>query len=218
VVSLRVPAAARDHYEKALEAARAHHDDVYQREIMRALEIAPEFPEAYVLLAVRENIAGQYQAGIDHALRAQAIDPHVSWASILIAAAYNGMGQYQDAFVILSNLRNGDAGKWQATYEMARAEVGRNDADGALHWSKLALDEAPSNCQDIHLLRANALHIAHRWREATTQMELYLATNPSLTNKAAVESQLRYTRLLAEDQEQGAAASSSLIPVVGTTP
>ncbi len=201
VADLRVLPQAREHLEKARQAAQKQRDDVCEREIAKALAISPDFPEAYILMADRDNKASRYEAAIEHALRAQALDPGDPWPPLLLATTYNGQGRYNDAFLLLSNLHGEAARVWQAQYEMARSEVGRGDVDGALHWSELALASAPANWGDRHLIRANALQLARRWREATREIECFLASEASPARRTAIATALNHIELLAEEQE-----------------
>ncbi len=207
VASLRVSPTARDHYEKARRAVLAHHDEVYQREIAKALAIAPDFAEAHLLVADQQLASGQYEAAIAHALEAARLDPQTPWAAILIASCYNGEKRYADAVLLLGNLPREGAESWQAKYELARAEIGRGHVEEALHWSRLALDAAPPGFADAHLTLANALQMAQRWDEARAQLELYLASPGPLLHRAPVEIALRHLRLRAAQMEQGSVAA-----------
>lgn len=202
VASLRVSPKAREHYEKARHAAQEHRDGVYEREISKALAISPAFPEAYVLMADRDNKAYHYEDAIEHAAHARALDPSDAWAPIVLASAYNGLRRYDDAFLLLETLNRVTATHWQAQYEMARAETGRGDVEGALRWSRMALAAAPASWADAHLVMANALQLASQWREACREMELYLAADTTPAHKAAVEIALQHARQIAEQQEQ----------------
>ncbi|HEY0785956.1 MAG TPA: hypothetical protein VGD62_08795 [Acidobacteriaceae bacterium] len=181
---------------------RKHDVNRFKREIEEALKIAPRFAEAYVLMADEEVSAHRYDVALQDALQAQQIEPDAAWVSLLIATAYNSLERYDQASLILSNMRAQDTAAWQAKYERARAEVGRKNVESALHWSELALKEAPSSFTETHLLRANALQIAQRWKEASDQMESYLAA-PTPHDRAQVEAALVFTRRRAEEQERG---------------
>lgn len=198
VASLRVPAKAWKHFEKAREAARANHEDACAEEINKALSVEPRFAEAYLLRATRDLAAKRFQAAIDNTLLAQQIEPSITWSRTLMAGAYNGLQRYHDADVLLENLQGEETNSWQAKYEMARAQTGLGNVEGALHWSELALAAAPPSFADAHLLRANALQLAHRWQDAMVQMEAYLAMDAPENRRTAVLAALEKTRLTAE--------------------
>ena len=198
VASLKVPAKAWKHYAKAQAAARAKHEDQCAEEIDKALSIAPRFAEAYLWRAARGVAEKRFQAAIDDALLARQIEPSIAWSQTLLAGAYNGLERYHDADVLMENLQGDEANSWQAKYEMARAQVGLGNVEGALHWSELALAKAPPSFSDAHLLRANALQLAHRWQDAMVQMEAYLATDAPENRRTVVLAALKQTRLTAE--------------------
>ncbi len=204
VSSLAVPRKARKAYEQARDAARAQRDEEFERKISKALSLYPSFAEAYLLRADRENARGLHDAAIEDAQRARDLDPALPFVAVVLASAYNGKQQYVQAAVALAALRSTDANSWQAQYEMARASVGRGDVQGALHWSRLALQAAPQTCIDAHILVANALTMAHRWKEARAEFETYLASKGPLLHQDAVRVSLNHVSLLAEQQEQAA--------------
>jgi tetratricopeptide (TPR) repeat protein len=174
VATLRVPAQAWKHLERARLAAEHHRDEEFERESAKALEIAPKFAEMYRLRAAVELDAHQYEAAISSMQTALRCDPGTLWGSVMLAGAYNGLHRFHDALLVLNAQRGQEADSWQAMYERARAEVGAHDAASALHWSARALDAAPKDFADAHLVRANALILDERLREATGQLEIYL--------------------------------------------
>ena len=198
VATLSVPGKAWKHFEKARHAAHEQNEQACMQEIQKALELAPRFAEAYLLRADREVTAGHPQAAVSDVLMAQSIDPSIPWSKTVLAAAYNGLARYSDALLLLNNLPGREADSWQAKYEMARADVGRGDVEAALRWSAAALTAAPPAFVDVHLLRANALQLAHRWQEATEQMEAYLASSGPQIHRNQVLSALEHTRMMAE--------------------
>ena len=202
VTSLSVPPEARAHLNKARKAAQEHQQDIFEREITRALDLAPNFAEAYLLLADQENSVNQPEAAIAYALKAREIDPANRWTSILLAIAYNDQRRYSEAFSLLKDLSEREAALWQVQYEMARTEVGLGHVESALHWSNLAVQSAPDSCVDAPLLRANALQLAHRWKEAIAEMEFYLASKSPLIHRAPVELALAHVKLVAEEQDR----------------
>ncbi len=197
VATLSVPGKAWKHFEKARTAARAARRAECLQEIDKALEIAPQFAEAYLLRADRAVVDRQFEAAIEDVLTAQRLEPTIAWSQVVLASAYNGLERFNDASLLLSNLQGKEADSWQAKYEMARAQVGRRDVEAALHWSEIALAAAPLDFADAHILRANALQIAHRWQEATAEMEAYLASRGPQTHRAEVLAAIEHTRLLA---------------------
>ena len=205
--SLRVPQKARKHYNQAREAALHNLKEVCMAELQKALEIDADFADVYLLRAIQETGAHQYEAALADATTAVAKDPVISWARIVMAEAYNGMGRYREANQILLNLRGQDADAWQAKFEMTRSAIGRGDIEAALRMSEITLKVVPERRIDVHLLRANALQMAHRREEAMVQLELYLGSSEPQPQRAVVLATLEDTRKIAAREDTEIAAS-----------
>ena len=175
VAGLRIPEKAWEHYRRARAASLANDDSTFTRETTAALAVEPRFAALYVLRASRKVRMLHYESAIEDLLIARQIEPNVAWSGIALASAYNGLHHYVDAFLVLNSLRAPESTTWQAAYEFARSATGRADAEDALHWSALTLKIAPPNCLETHLLRGNALQLAHRPTEAVRELRLYLA-------------------------------------------
>lgn len=182
VGTLRTPAKARQHFEKARSAAIAGHRAEYETELAAALSIAPEFGEAYVLRAVQEVEDRRYDAAIADTLTARRVEPGIAWATIVHAEACNGLRRFDEAIALLDGLSSPEIGTWQAKYEMARAVIGHGDVEASLQWTKLTLEAVPPSKKGYALLlRANALQLAHRWQDALAQFDQYLGLDATQT-------------------------------------
>lgn len=179
VATLQVPAKAWKHFEKARKAAERHRRDESEQESTKALEIAPNFAKAYVLRATQEIQQQRFEDAIADAAAAVKIEPGVMWASVILAGAYNSLHRCKSALLVLDNVRGAEADTWQAKFERARAEIGCGDAEAALYWSALLLEAAPQSISDIYIVRTDAFLLAHRWKDAESEMKLYLrSSNP----------------------------------------
>ena len=190
--SLRVPAKAWQHFEKARRAAEQGKEADFERESAKGFADAPEFAEMYLLRAAHEVAARQYAEAVASVEAAQRVEPGVVWADVLLAGAYNGMGRYADAAAVFTRMHGNERQSWQALHEMARAQVGLQHADGALHWSELALAAAPAGCSNTQLVRANALLVAGRLNEAAEQMRAWLAEGHAGALREAVTASLTH--------------------------
>jgi hypothetical protein len=175
VTGLRVPQKAWEHYDRARAAVLAGNESDFTRESSAALKIEPNFAALYVLRATHEIRLNRLQPGLDDVLTARRIEPDVAWSGVTLASAYNSLHRYVEAYFVLANLRAPESTTWQAAYEAARSATGRADVEDALHWSALTLKLAPPSCLEAHLLRANALQLAHRRPEAVHELRLYVA-------------------------------------------
>jgi tetratricopeptide (TPR) repeat protein len=186
LASLRIPERAQEHFANACDAYEARRYDEMDRETARALDLAPNYANVYLLRAERDNAEHHYEDAIAEVLEAQRLEPGVGWAGILLAGAYNGLHRWNDALAILDNLRGAEAETWQAHYERARVAIGLGDIAGGLHWSELALATAPPDIAEVHLVRANALDLAERWSAAAAEIETCLALDKSAAHRPGV--------------------------------
>ncbi len=179
VATLRIPQAAWKHFARAKAALAHNRTDELERETDKAIAIAPDFAQAYLLRAHAKLQSHDFEAAISDVREARRAEPNVMWASMVLAGAYNGLQRYDDARRVLAELRGPEAQTWQAAYEGARAAIGLNDVETALHLSAAALASAPEDFPDVHLVRTNAFLRAGRWSDAREQLELYLQSKGS---------------------------------------
>ncbi len=192
--TLRLPIAARKHFEKAREAARGNQPDIFEREATATLAIAPDFAEVYVVRAMLQVHNGLNEEAIRSIATARTLQPEIPLASIVVASALTHMARYDEAAADLDRFHFFNE-NWQWEFEKTRAELGRHNISGALHWSQLTEEDAPEGCPDSHLLRINALEMAGLKREAIPEMEAYLASGKRLPQQDAVQ------RLLEQDRK-----------------
>jgi len=190
VATLRVPDKAWKHFARAKAAVEHNRTEESGREIAQALEIAPDFAEAFLLRADIQIKAHDYAAAINSIAEARRVEPDIALAGIVLAGAYNGLSQYPDALAVLEHLHGWEAQSWQASYEHARAATGMRDSDAALYWSARCLQLAPLNFADVHLVRANALLLARQWSDAEIQLQAYLSASGQLSHRADVSTAL----------------------------
>jgi tetratricopeptide (TPR) repeat protein len=208
--TLVIPAKAWKHLALAIAADHASRDQDCDREIAKALQIAPRFAQAYHLRAIRSLRARLFQPALDDALHVQHIDPHSPWLSTTLAGALNGLNRPGDALQILNTLQGPEAQAWQPAFERARAYIALKDTEAALAASAQALALAPPDHIDAHILRADALLLAQRTPEAIAQLHLYLANSQPQEHHDEVLTRLRAaqtnpsTALLAVDAPQPA--------------
>ena len=204
VQELLIPARAREHLEKARLAGEAHQPEIFARETERALALAPRFGEVYLLRAIQQLRLGQNEAALENVAASRRSRPDLPWSHVVGAGALTQLRRYDEAVAELLQAQGAEAESWQASFERARAEVGRGDADAALRWSELAVAAAPVGCTDALLVRANAFRIAGRVSEAIHQMELYLKLDRRGENRAQV------LAALAKDRAVGAARTTEV--------
>jgi tetratricopeptide (TPR) repeat protein len=194
VASLRMPAAAKKHFEKAREAMVANDMEVFRREAAETLAIAPNYAEVYLLRGSLQVRNGLDERAISSIETARTLQPEIAFASLVVASALMHLARYDEASSELDRFHSMNE-NWQWEFEKTRAELGRHNLDGALHWSQLAEQDAPEGCAVTHLLRIDALEMADLKDQAIAAMEVYLASGKNLAQHDAV------LRLLAKDRK-----------------
>ena len=201
IASLRVPDKAWQHLAKAKALAEHNRPLEAETESRKALALAPNFTSAYLMCASAQVQEHHFELAIESVEGARRIEPDAMWARVLLASAYNGLKVYDKSLAVFSGMRGPEAETWQASYEHARAAIGLGDVSAAMHWSGVALATAPESYSDVHLLRANALTLAHHWSEAAEQMELYLKRRGATMHRAEVMAALEKTRLQVQQED-----------------
>jgi len=177
VAQLRIPEKAIEHLLKARNAAVHQKLDEFHKELALALAIAPKYSEAYVLKATVDVHQHQYDAALEDANTALALDPLVPWGIIIRASACNGLHRYAEARTLLEHYNPIQGPRWAVLFEQTRAAIGLRDTEKALSLSAETLSIVPENWSDnAHLLRANAFQINHSVQSAIHEYELYLSS------------------------------------------
>ncbi len=175
VATLKIPASAWKHFEKARSLALKHRAVESEKESEKALAIAPTFAAAHILQASQQLALRDYAGAIANVVAARKSEPDAQWSGLILAGAYNSLHRYGDAMDTILSLDGSEAESWQAKYEHARAAIGLGDVEEALKWSSEAWEAAPHDFTDAILMRANALMLAKHWAEASDKLYAYLA-------------------------------------------
>ena len=188
---LTIPPAAWNHFHRAAAAFKTGHAVLAEAEASKALAIAPRFAEVDLLRAVAALAGGRNAETLSYLAQARALAPDLPWLGIGAAGALNNLRRYDAALTELATIPGAEANGWEATYERARAEVGRTDLPAALEWSARAVALAPRGCTDARLVHANALHLAGRIADSIAELESFLAEDrrgvPRPNVRAALE-------------------------------
>ncbi len=196
---LRIPSKAREHFVKARTASLNNQPERFEREAAAALAVYPGFAEIYLLRATRALRTGQYDAAVTAITTARQLQTQLPWSGTILASALTQLRRFDEAVAELDRLPDDEARSWQARFERARAETGRHNTPAALQWSELAVTAAPAGCNDVLIVRANALQLAGRWQDAIAQLQTYLARDPQGTYHTQVQAALENTRHIAAD-------------------
>jgi len=210
VATLKIPASAWKHFEKARSLAVKHRPEESERESEKALAIAPTFAAARILQASQQLALRDFTGAIANVDKARKSEPDAQWSGLILAGAYNSLHRYGDAMDVILSLDASEAECWQAKYEHARAAIGLGDLDEALRWSSDAWEAAPHDFADAILMRANALMLAKHWAEASDKLYAYLARPGAQLHREEAQAALaRVTQRMKEEHKpQGVAMAS----------
>ncbi|MBB5057576.1 tetratricopeptide (TPR) repeat protein [Granulicella aggregans] len=210
VATLKIPASAWRHFEKARSLALKHRAAESETESGKALAIAPTFAAAHILQASQQLALKDYAGAIANVDQARKSEPDAQWSGLILAGAYNSLRRYGDAMEVILSLDGSEAECWQAKYEHARAAIGLGDVDEALRWSSAAWEAAPHNFSDAILMRSNALILAHHWTEASDKLYAYLAMPGAQPHREEARAALDNVtqRMKAEHKPQGVTLAS----------
>lgn len=180
VNSLVVPARAR---EKLLKAADSYHKHDFQqswKQINTALEIAPDYPEALSFRGFLELNNNRIDASMDDLQHALRRDPALASANLHMGSLLNHLGRFDEALTHLARYAELTPNSWACSFEMAKSWLGKQDYVRALEAADRASLQggAVTMGTSLHLLRGDALFNLHKYDEALSELELYLATEP----------------------------------------
>jgi tetratricopeptide (TPR) repeat protein len=182
--TLKTPVKAQRAGAKAAAAIEKDERSEAERQLARALQIAPDYVVALTLRAILE-MDSQISASIadlEHAIR---VDPTYGAAYAVLASVYNDSGRYEGAFPIVSRAVQLLPGASQVRYEMARTLFGQHKHAEAL--AELA-NAARANEMDpqagaesraaIHCFRGRILMAQREFPVAKLEFELALREDP----------------------------------------
>jgi Carboxypeptidase regulatory-like domain/Tetratricopeptide repeat len=201
VQQLQVPDKAKDALRKAQAAAAKDEMDKAQKELNKALKIAPDYSQAVayrgVLAMAREDYAA---AGNDfnHAIQ---LDNSDSMAYIGMGAVYNAQGKYDDAIRELNRGLALSPRQWNAHLELSKAELGKGNLENALKEANQAEALSGKRFSPLHLLKGQILVALKLYSGAVNEFQQFLKQNkdnPAATAK--VQSMIAQTKALADSQ------------------
>ena len=179
VGELAVPGKAYKALQKASQAFRKGRLEEARSETARALTLWPHYSDAMVLsslLYLYDRRSREARAAAEQAI---GVDGTNGMAYVVLASALNFAGQYDDALRALENALRFRPDAWQAYFERARAEIGKEDFRSALVDTVRAGEIAPAKTSVVHLLKGVALLKLNRRSEAAFEIHTYLQTNPT---------------------------------------
>ncbi len=184
VSQYKIPAKAREELSKAQEATRRSKPDEATKHLARALEIYPDFSDALTMRAIGCLTADLPAAirDLEHAIKS---DGNNSLALTVLGAAMNAQAKFDEAMLYLQHSETLAPDRWQTYFELAKANIGKNDYAASLRYLDKAVSMLAQDYSPIHLLRGRALFSMHRYAEAAGELDAYLQKEPNSAGASA---------------------------------
>ncbi len=179
VAQMKVPEKARDALKKAEKAMAKRDLEEASRQTEKALEIYPQYAQAYSMRGLLKMDAGDYPAAaieLEHAIE---LDVGYAMGFIILGSDYNQMQRFDDAVRVLDRGLALNPHSWQAQFEMGRAYLAKNDLAASLRYIDKAAVTGPKDYAPIHLVRANIMLAQKNYPEAMNELESFLQTDPN---------------------------------------
>lgn len=200
--ALGVPAKAWAYLKLAQEKFSKSNFAGARREIDHALQVDSTCAPAFSMRAFLRLSARDFNAAIEDATRALALDPADANAYLALATAYNSVSEFQKAEAAAQQALGMRPDLWQGRLEMAKALYGEDRLVLALR----ELDELNKDFPDVHLVRANTLLGLTRRVEAAQEFGLFLKEAPGDRRSGQIRT------IVAGMNELASPASSLMLP------
>jgi tetratricopeptide (TPR) repeat protein len=194
VAQMKVPAKARQLFEKAQAALDKGKLEAADRYVTEALQIYPDFAEALTLRGLMSLDAKRLDdaaASLEKSIQA---DNSYANGFIVLGAVYNMQSRFDDAIRVLDRGVTLTPQSWQALFELGKAELGKGNYEVAMRRLNKASDLATEQYPPLHLAKAHALLGMRNFSEATSELEAYLEQDPKSPNAAEVRESLNQVR------------------------
>ena len=178
VSQYKVPAKARNEFNKAEKAFNDGKYDEAQARVNKALGIYQQFAEALTLRGILQVNAKQVQQGQADLQQAIQYDPNYAIAYFAMGASLNQEGKYDEAFRALEHGIAVKPDGWQGYFEIAKASLAKGDYQAALKNVDKAAQLSNDVYAPLHVVRAHALMGLKQYQPAVAELELYLNREP----------------------------------------
>jgi tetratricopeptide (TPR) repeat protein len=187
VAEMKVPGKARKIFEKALEAFRkARIDDAFGL-VQKALGVYPDYAQALTLRGVMNMQKGDTKQAQPDLEKAVELDHADDTGFAALGALYNTEKRFDEAIQVLERGITINPTSWQSQMELARAQVGKKDADAALRTLAKAEKYIPPQVYFPHLIRSEAFIIKKNYQAAIAELDAFLKYEPTGSNAEAAK-------------------------------
>jgi tetratricopeptide (TPR) repeat protein len=182
VAQYRIPANARNEYQKAHEQLEKGKLDEAKKHLAKALELCANYADALTLRGVLKLEQQDAQGAITDLDQAIKADSNYAMAYMVLGSALNMQSKFDEAIRALQHGESLAPDSWQAHFEMGKAYIGKADYPSALRHLERAENMVPSEYPIINLLRAQALFSMKQYPEAMSALQAYLQKEPQGVN------------------------------------
>lgn len=176
---LRIPDKARKAYGRAIEAYLRNR--LKQTEVFadKAIEFYPRFAQALTLRGVIRLTNRRFAEADQDLLAAIQAEPGNHATYVILAESYNAQGRFDEAVEMSKKGIALWSDSWLGYYELARSMVGKRQYASALDALDKTDQTKPTEFSVSHVVRAYALAGLQNYREATVELQHYLAEDPN---------------------------------------
>lgn len=178
VTQMNVPGKARQLLDKAEQAFRRSKIDDAFGFVQKALVCYPNYAKALILRGVLRMQKGDDKDAQPDLEKAVELDRTDNMGVVALASLYNNEGQFDRAQQTLDHGSTLNPTSWQASLEMARAQIGKKDYGAAVRSLDHAAAVAPPEVTLVSLYRAQALIGLKDYKGAIGQLESFLTKSP----------------------------------------
>jgi tetratricopeptide (TPR) repeat protein len=197
VAQYKVPSKAREEFKKANKLAGEQKAEEAKKHLENALAVYPAYADAFTLRGILKLDAHDRQGALADLQKAIEADGNYALAYIVMGAAQNMDSKFDDAIRSLEHGQTLAPTSWQACFEMGKALVGKAKYEPALAQLGRAQTLAPNDYPLIHLVKAHAMLALNNYSDAMTELQAYLAKEPSGPNSEQAQKMLDRARTFA---------------------
>lgn len=207
VAQYKVPNKAREEFKRASKLAGEQKTDEAKKHLENALAICPAYADAFTLRGILKLDAHDHPGAMIDLQKAVEADGNYALAYIVMGAAQNMDAKFDDAIRSLERALTLAPASWQAYFEMAKALVGKAKYAPALAQLDRAQALSPNDYPLIHLVKAHAMLSLNNYSDAMTELQTYLAKEPSGPNSEQAHKMMDRARAFAAVPQKEVAAS-----------
>jgi tetratricopeptide (TPR) repeat protein len=187
IARLKVPAKARDRYDKAAHAFAQGKFDQAEKAVNESLAIYPDNPEALSLRGLLACRAKDPDAAMKDFQRSIDLDPNYELPYTAMSSIFNSQGKFDEATRTTERAIAINPNAWQGYFEMSKALLGKGLYQRALQIADRAETLGPQGFAAFHLLKAYAMVPLKLYKDAATELQAFLSHAPDGQDVSSVK-------------------------------